>query len=656
MDNRKNTQIIIDFEPISRRVNVISIDKTLYDILTDIDIKIRSECRGRGTCGKCRIRIGEGQKFLNPPTKSEQNFIDEEEFESGIRLACQTEIKKDLAIESQHKKIPNIKIYLPDSLLIENFQILSSGIGKGVDLNPAVKKVFLKIPKPSLQNPLADLERIFKEFSDKGTDFNLPLKIRYEILKKIPFILRKEISEITLTIWNDKEIIDLEPDDHIKENFGIAFDIGTTTIVGYLINLNSKKIYAVDSKLNPQTLYGEDVISRISYIKEKKEGLEILQSLVLEKMNKIISKTCEEVNLDPNHIYEATIAGNSVMHHIFLGLNPIQIGISPYVPVIQKGMDFNSKTIKLNISKNGNIYTLPLIAGFVGADTMGVILSSKIYEEKELTLAIDIGTNGEIIIGNTNNIIAGSCAAGSALEGAHIKHGMRAAAGAIDSVRIDPDNFDVSYTTIHDKNPIGICGSGLIDIVAEMLRANILTRSGIFNKKLTDHNRFVKNNNEIEFIITKKDETPLNRAITLSLSDIRQIQMAKAAFYSGTKIMMSHLSDQIKKDSLRVEKILLAGAFGNYINKINAKFIGMIPDIKLEKIFQIGNAAGIGAQYCLLNKDLRKKANNLLKKVRYIEIANNKNFQREYAEAMYFPHINLNLFPSLKLYQNIPKR
>ncbi|MFX0145477.1 MAG: ASKHA domain-containing protein, partial [Candidatus Hodarchaeota archaeon] len=310
-----------------------------------------------------------------------------------------------------------------------------------------------------------------------------------------------------------------------------------------------------------------------------------------------------------------------------------------------------AEKLRLKISKNGNVYTAPIIAGFVGADTIGVILSSQIYNEKLLTLAIDIGTNGEIIVGNRNNLMVGSCAAGSALEGAHIDNGMRAAAGAIDSIKIDPTNFDVSYTTIKNKKPIGICGSGLVDGIAEMLKSKIITRSGNFNRELIDHERFIKNEKNIKFIITNKEETSIGTEISISQSDVRQIQMAKAAFYSGMRIILNHLSKDLK-----IKQIFLAGAFGNYINPYNAKFIGMIPDIPDNKIFQIGNAAGTGAQYLLLNKDLRANAQNLLHKIDYIEIAVEKNFQKEYAEAMYFPHLNLDFFPSLKEYIDIPKR
>jgi uncharacterized 2Fe-2S/4Fe-4S cluster protein (DUF4445 family) len=453
-------------------------------------------------------------------------------------------------------------------------------------------------------------------------------------------------------VWKNNTIIACEPGNTVADNFGIAFDIGTTTVVGYLINLNNGKIYAIASNLNSQTAYGEDVVTRLTFIKNNKENLKILNSVVINDLNQILIDTCSETGVDPSRVYEASVVGNSVMHHLFLGVDPAYIGISPYVPVIQKGIHVPSKSLNLKMAKNGVVYIAPVISGFVGADTIGVILSSKIYNEKPLTLAIDIGTNGEIIIGNKKVLAVGSCAAGSALEGAHISNGMRAAAGAIDTLKINPNSLEVTYTTIKDKKPMGICGSGLVDIVAEMLKSKILTRSGNFNKELIDHERIVKIDKTFEFIIAKKSETSLGKEISITQNDIRQIQMAKAAFFSGTRLILKSL----KKSNLKIEQVFLAGAFGNYINAQNAKFIGMIPDIPNERIHQIGNAAGIGAQNCLLNSELRKKAEQLLKKITYVEIATKEEFQKEYAEAMYFPHLNLNHFPALKEYKMIKKR
>ena len=650
-------KIIIDFEPISRRI-YLSLEKNLYEILLKSGIRIRSLCGGKGTCGKCKVLVQKGKDFLNAPTEAEKKVLIDEELEKGWRLACQTKVNDEFVDMLKESQTPQFRIFLPEELVIEDFKILTSGISKGVNFKPAVKKLHVNVKKPSLENPVPDVERILSAvlYNNEAINKENSISIEFTVLKSLPEILREKNHEITVVKWDDSQIIAIESGNTVENNFGIAFDIGTTTIVGYLINLNDGKIYSVDSKLNPQTAYGEDVITRITYIKDKNDGLQKLNSAVVDALNDIILKTCSKAKINPSQIYEATIVGNSVMHHIFLGLNPIYIGLSPYVPVVQQGLNVKSKELNLNISKQGNVYVLPLIAGFVGADTVGVILASEIDKEDEFTLAIDIGTNGEVVIGNRELLATGSCAAGSALEGAHITHGMRAASGSIDSLKIDPETFEVKYTTIKNKSPMGLCGSGLIDAVAEMLKSKIITRSGNFNKKVIDQERFIEKDNKIEFVIANKEETSIGREITLSQDDIRQIQMAKAAFYSGTRIILSELNQGKKDGEHQIKQIFLAGAFGNYINKENAKFIGMIPDISSDRILQIGNAAGIGAQYALLNKDLRTKADQLVKKIKYVEIAVKKEFQREYAEAMYFPHLNLDHFPSLKEYENIPKR
>ena len=627
-------------------------DKPIYDLLLKLNLPIRSICGGLGTCGKCKVLIQKGSEYLNQITNAEKKFLSNEDLESGYRLACQTKINDKYIDMLQELKPPQFRIFLPSELLFEDFNILTFGIRKETILNPAIKKFFLDIKKPTLDEPIPDFERVIAEITAKDNTIKEDqIEIDFNLINKLPNILRENNHKITLTLWNDNEIIECEPSDTTENNYGIAFDIGTTTIVGYLINLDNGKVYSLASKLNSQTAYGEDVITRLSFIKNDENGLQKLNLAVLNDLNNIISKVCEKSKIKSSQIYEATIVGNSVMHHIFLNLDPINIGLSPFIPVIQKGMNIKARTLNLKISKNGYVYTVPIIAGFVGADTVGVILSSDINSQKDLTLAIDIGTNGEIILGNRKFLATGSCAAGSALEGAHISDGMRAAAGAIDTIKIDPQNFDVSYSTIKNKKPIGICGSGLVDAIAEMLRSKILTRSGNFNKEFIDQERILKRNNNIEFIIAKREETTIGKEIKISQNDIRQIQMAKAAFYSGTRLILKHLDTK-----LEIKRVFLAGAFGNYINKYNAKFIGMIPDISDENIFQIGNAAGTGAQSLLLNKDLREKVKKLLKKIQYIEIATKEEFQKEFTNAMYFPHFNLELFPTLKEYNNIPKR
>ena len=651
-----NFPITVDIEPVSRRLFYTE-NETLYELMINSGIRVRSICGGNGTCGKCKILVQEGNIFLNPPTNSEMKYLTPSEIKENWRLACQCRLKKNQIQEVKTHQPAQIKIFLPKEILVEDFKILTTGKSKKINLKPNVSKVFVDINTPNLENPTPDIERIIHSLSAKKDNKGIYNDVSFEIdtIRKIPSVLREDQHRISLTLYDNRKFIDCEAGNTMEECFGIAFDIGTTTLVGYLINLCNGKTYSIASALNPQTAYGEDVISRITYAKDNPAGLAKLNSVLIESLNSMIEEMCTNAKVSASHIYEVTIVGNSVMHHLFLNIDPTYIGLSPYVPTFKRDLNIKAKDVKLEISKSGYVYILPLIAGFVGADTMGVIISSEIDKERELTLAIDVGTNGELVIGNKDALFTGSCAAGSALEGAHIKHGMRAAAGAIDTLKINPRDFSVEYTTINDKKPIGICGSGIIDVVAEMLRAKLLTKSGNFNKEFIDHENIIKEEKNIEFILVNKEDTPIKRPITISQIDIRELQMAKGAFFSGARLILNHLN-RVNDSELEIIQILLAGAFGNYINKSNAKFIGMIPDIPDEKLFQIGNAAGIGAQNCLLNVDLRKKARKLQEKIHYVEIAIEKDFQKEFASAMYFPHLNTNLFPSLKEYAHIPKR
>ena len=653
--NGEDTKVIVDFEPLSRRAFIFP-EKNFYELLIKAGISIRSLCGGVGSCGKCRILFQKGQDALTAPSQSELNLLSTEDLKKGWRLACQTRVRNDYISKLETQEPPHFRVYLPEDLLFEDFKILTSGTNKGVHLHPNIKKYFLRVQKPQLKNPHSDLDRIMKALKENyGIDNNSLINIEYSVLQKIPHILREKDHQITLTILNNEKIINCESGNRVDNNFGVAIDIGTTTIVAYLINLNNGKTYAVASCLNPQTVFGEDVVSRITHASANLHGLNQLHSTLVRALNDLISKLCKKAKIQNSNIYEITVVGNSVMHHLFLNINPKYIGLSPYIPAIQQSINILAEKLKLEICKQGNIFVLPLIAGYVGADTIGVMLSSEIDREDSLTLAIDVGTNGELIVGNKDILATGSCAAGSALEGAHITHGMRAAAGAIDSITIDPKSLEVSYTTIKNKPPIGVCGSGLIDCVAEMLKARIISRSGNFNKNLLDDEKLIKTKKGVEFLLVNPSDTIIDHPITISQNDIREIQMAKGAFFSGAQMIMQY----IKREHSFVgefSQIFLAGAFGNYIRKENAKFIGMIPDIPDKYIHQIGNAAGIGAQNALLDINLRKKAHNLLKRTHYVEIAIEANFQKEFANAMYFPHMNLDLFPSLEEYKHIPKR
>ncbi|MFX1521767.1 MAG: ASKHA domain-containing protein, partial [Promethearchaeota archaeon] len=570
----------IVFQPSGRR-GVFPCDTKLLTAALELGEPIESLCGGKGSCGKCMILINNGIKNVSELTEIEKQALTEQEIEQNYRLACMTKVIDDLEVtvpkESQRKE----QIILTE--------------GRKIDftMDPAVKKYFLKISLPSLEDLLADKERLEKNLAQ---NFGLKdLIIDFLTLKKLSNLLRENNGNITVTVWNDKEIIDIEPNE-VSKSYGLAIDIGTTTVVAYLLELETGERIAIESMTNPQVTYGEDILSRITHVITVENGLHRLGDIIRTGINSLIEQLVKKTNISHNQIEEATIVGNSVMHHLFLKLTPEFIGRSPFVPVTQLPMNVKARDIGININPSGNVHVLPLEAGFVGADNVGVLIASEIYKSPEVSLVIDIGTNGEIVLGNNEKMFSVSCAAGPALEGAHIKFGMRAAAGAIERVRID-ENFEPTYKTIGDEKPRGICGSGIIDIMAELFRVGIIEKSGRFAD--LDTPRLRRTNKVKEYVLEWASNAAINTDIVITQKDIREVQLAKSAMYAGAVILMN------KFGCSKLDRIMLAGAFGNYIDKKSAMLIGLYPDCDLERVISIGNAAGEGAIMALLSKEKR---------------------------------------------------
>jgi len=435
------------------------------------------------------------------------------------------------------------------------------------------------------------------------------------------------------------KIIDIEKGDTTKSSYGIAFDIGTTTVVGYLINLSTGKELSAVAKTNPQAIHGNDIISRIEFAQQYKDGLEILQKEIVNILNEIIREAAQRAGINTNNIYKIAVAGNTCMHHLLLGLNPSYAALSPYIPVIKESFNLKIKDIpKLALKPTVNVYILPNISAFVGADISAGILATYIWRNEKTILFIDLGTNGEIILSSKKKLWACSTAAGPAFEGARISSGMRAAEGAIDKAKID--NKSIIYRVIKDGKVRGICGSGLIDLIAEMLKLALINKSGKLinreecNTELSEEirNRIIKGQKGNKFLIVKGKETENGNPIYLTQGDIREVQLAKAAIYAGIKILLKKVN--ISTDD--IQKILLAGAFGNFINKESARRIGLIPQLPLKKIELVGNAAGRGAEIALLSEKMKKVCQDIAKEAKYIELSSCPDFQKEYIKAMFF--------------------
>jgi uncharacterized 2Fe-2S/4Fe-4S cluster protein (DUF4445 family) len=666
-NNDSIERCVLIIEPVSKRLNVAR-GRSVYDALVAMNFPVGAFCGGGGTCGKCMIRVVETEVDLSPPTEREIKKIGAHAIKDGFRLACQATLRG------------NSRIYLTDTLLPKGNRILVDsdishlGIKISGKMDPLVFSKPVVVPGASIETPTADLSRILDTL-EQATDCGLRASVDdagYDLAKDIPEFLRQSRGSMTAYFhrsMNGKPpcLFDLAPGDKGSAVYGLAVDIGTTTIVGYLVNLASGEQVAISAMLNPQVAIGEDVVSRISYV-SRNGAASKAQSLVIGGLNDIIADTCKKGSISPADVRDIVIVGNTAMHHLFLGLNARYLAVSPFTPVFKAPANVRARLLGLACNPNANVYTPPVIAGYVGTDTVGCIVASRIDLYDKYTLLIDIGTNGELVLGNKDGLITGSCAAGSALEGAQISFGMRAAEGSIEGVRIDPLTLEPSLQVIGNTAPIGICGSGLIDITAEMLRARVLTRSGKFNTKseeIMKNPRIVKEGDEYLYVLFdpardarriqgfdgKLDDAA--KVITVSQEDIRQVQLAKGAFLVGALLLL----DKDGRKASDIEQVVLAGAFGSYINKENAMFIGLFPEVPADHVYQIGNAAGLGAQVCLKDTSMRQLANDVAFKARYHEISTAPTFQVDYAYSLYFPHFKLSHYPRIsKQYEGISLR
>ncbi|MGI9295780.1 MAG: ASKHA domain-containing protein, partial [Pseudomonadales bacterium] len=450
-----------------------------------------------------------------------------------------------------------------------------------------------------------------------------------------PSALREEFGRVTVTAFLD-EIIDVEPGDTADQKFGMAFDIGTTSVVGALIDLETGVEVAAVGGLNPQSPYGGDLMSRIAYVMENPKRLQTLRAKILGALNDYIKQACKEAKVNPRHIHKLVVVGNTCMHHIFVGIDPTYVGLAPYAPSMRRPLVLPGYELLLKTVPSARVCLLPIIAGFVGADTVAAALATRIYESEDYRVLVDIGTNGEVVMGKRGKLMACSAPAGPALEGAQIRHGMRGAVGAIEKISFDDD---VKCQVIGNSAPIGICGSGMIDGVAAMLDSGALNESGLINlenrsnlpKKMAS--RLRNGDDRDEFVLCWADDSGNSEDITLNQSDIRQLQLAKGAICSGVMMLQKVLSI----DSDQMKEVLLCGGFGNYISTRSAVRIRLLPGFQLDKITYFGNAAGLGAKMALLSEKERERASTLAEEIEHVSLATHPDFQEIFVEALKFP-------------------
>ncbi len=623
------------FQPSGNR-GKIEAEQSLLDAARTLSVELESVCGGAGVCGKCKVKIMEGyftrydvfstQDHLTPPTSEEIELLEEEERKEGFRLACLSRIQGDLVI------------YIPPEVERAKQLILEEGREREFNLRPSVEGVYQELPAPTLQDNRGDAERLKEPLAEER---GLNLFIDYAVLQELPGVLRAENFHVLTDVWQEKEIVRVMPAQKTRpRRYGLAVDIGTTTVAAYLCDLDSGETRAQASNVNAQVAYGEDIISRITFCGQKAGNRKTMQRLIVDTVNELAQKVTAEVGGDTDDIIDATFVCNSVMHHLFLGLDPQNLGGSPFVPASKGPLNIKARDLNLRMNGAAYIHALPLIAGYVGADNVALLIAEEPHKKEKLGLYIDIGTNGEVDLGNKEGINCTSCATGPALEGAQIAFGMRAAPGAIEKVEIDPETLDPTFKIIGqeewypekiDTPARGICGSGIIDVVAQMYKAGIIDQSGRFDKNRENPRVRQGRTNRMEYVLAWASETGQKRDVVINQQDIRSVQLAKAALFVGAEILLEQRRVQLP------EFIVLAGAFGNFINRESALALGMFPPCKPEDIYSVGNAAGDGARLALLDREKRNEALQVAREVRFVETARDESFQARFIEALAFP-------------------
>ena len=599
-------KVSVDFEPIGRRIS-LQRGANLLAAAQEAGVRLVSICGGIGSCGECVVRLEKGQ--LSPPTIVEADLLTQSRLAAGYRLACQAQALSDVKLD-----IPPESLTAPQRLQIE-------GQTNEAELQPAVLAVEVELERPDIGDPRADSMRILDALRNRGyQNVQLPLAVMQDFSNRM-----RAQGWVARIAMRGAEVAGVLPIG--SPILGLAVDIGTTKMAAYLVDLSTGKTLSKRGEMNPQTGYGEDVISRIEYANRNPEGRAILQSKVVQAINWMAEELCREVGESPGQIVDSVVVGNTVMHHLFCGLPVQQLGVSPYVPAVSESLEIAAHQIGLEFAPAANAYLPPNIAGYVGADHVAMLLATEIWETDKVVVAIDIGTNTEITLAAGGRMLSCSCASGPAFEGAHIRDGMRAAPGAIERIQIR-DSQDIFLQTIDNQPPVGLCGSGILDAVAELLNGQIIDSSGRF---IHGHPLVRLNENEGGIVLVQAPETGHGRDISVTHKDVNEIQLAKAAIRAGLEILL--LEAGLTHED--IDEIVVAGALGSYLNVGSAKRIGMFPPIPDDLYRQVGNAAGMGAKQMLVSTHRREVAEEMSRRIEYVELTAHGKFTEAFMQAMY---------------------
>jgi uncharacterized 2Fe-2S/4Fe-4S cluster protein (DUF4445 family) len=625
-------KVKVVFKP-SGRSAAVPPGTNLLQLITNLELNFQLHCGGKGKCGKCKVIVEDGGKSLSPYSDTELSYLSPQERDEGYRLACAVSLPE----------IPRFVVRIPRAARSHKARLQVEGFPISVTPDPMVKKYPVRIPQAMLKDGQADEDRLLTALKERhGLDGHLT----YEGAMELSSAIESGEGVVTAVVWDDRVVTSVEPGDTGDKCLGFAADIGTTKLAGFLIDLNTGKQLASSSLVNPQALYGEDVMSRITFSMEGKNNLGTLQKGVIGGINRLIRDCCRRAGMNPRWVYEGCFVGNTCMTHLLLGLSPKTLALFPYHPVLRRGLNLEAEKLRLVMHPGARVYVLPVIAGFVGADNVAVQLSVNGVRSEKVRMVLDIGTNTEVVLTDSQGSLVCSCASGPAFEGMHVTYGRKADFGSIETIKIDPRTLEVSFRTIGNIKPVGICGSGIIDAIAEMLKAGVIQPNGKMHEQSADRTPRMRKgaSGEPEFVIAWKEETAINTDIVITQGDINEIQKAKAAAHAGCTLLMA----QKGVNEGDIDELIIAGAFGQYMDKESARTIGMFPEIPLDRIRDVGNAAGTGARLALISRQERQKAEHISETVGYYELATDPNFTKEYASSMFFPYIDSSRYPETR--------
>lgn len=653
------TDHLVLFMPSGKRGRFAS-GTPVIEAARELGVYVESVCGGRATCGRCQVSVQEGQfakhgitssnDHISPIGPKEERYDRVRGLPEGRRLSCSATIEGDLVIDIPQDTVVNAQVVRKES------------DGRVIERDPAVHMCYVEVEEPDMEKPLGDLDRLLVALEK---DWKLKrIEVDFHLLPRVQQILRKGEWKVTAAIHKDEaddrpRLVALYPG--LKnEAYGIACDIGSTTIAMHLSSLLSGRTLASSGTSNPQIRFGEDLMSRVSYVMMNPDGREAMTNAVRDAINGLVDKVAEQGGIDRHDILDAVFVGNPVMHHLFLGIDPTELGGAPFALAASGAQHLKAEEIGIHLNKGARVYMLPCIAGHVGADAAAATLTEGPHRQDEQMLLVDIGTNAEIVLGNSARTVAASSPTGPAFEGAEISSGQRAAPGAIERVRIDRDTLEPRFRVIGvdqwsdepgfaeaaEKTGItGICGSAIIEVVAEMFLAGIISEDGVVDGAMAARSpRILENGRTFSYLLHDGAQK-----ITVTQNDVRAIQLAKAALYAGVKLLMDKLGID------HVDRIGLAGAFGTFIDPKYAMVLGLIPDCDLDKVKAVGNAAGTGARMCLLNRGYRREIEETVRRIEKIETALEPKFQEHFVYAMAMPN-KVDSFPNLEKVITLPEK